>query len=162
MVSIEEREWGLSFVPPSQELQVLLSPVSSLSFSQFTATLSGSLTCIGQCVLYLPLYQSGPEHVVYMTQGSSFFFGKSECRGCAVLLCLIIASFLLPSSSLINMYSHLFPPFLPPLHHRCLSTSCSHDFDSHQVWRPAADHHCHAHLSPLRLLHLYLCTARHC
>ena len=91
VVSVEEREWGLSFVPPSQELHVLFSPVSSLSFSQFTATLSGSLTCIGQCLPYLPLYQSGPKHIVYMTRGSSFFLGKVTALGVLCCFALLFA-----------------------------------------------------------------------
>ena len=47
------------------------------------------------------------------TRGSTFFFGKvTDCLGCAVLLCFIfcmtlLASFFLPSSSLINMYMNM-------------------------------------------------------
>ena len=47
VVSAEEREWGLLFVPPSQEVTVHHSPISSLTFSQFTASLTGTLSCLG-------------------------------------------------------------------------------------------------------------------
>ena len=41
-------------------------------------------------------------HVVHIHVRQLIFFGKSDCRGCAVLLCLVIcltllASFFLPS-----------------------------------------------------------------
>lgn len=48
VVSAEEEEWGLLFVSSSQDLTVAHSPTSSLSFSQFTTTLTGTLFCLGQ------------------------------------------------------------------------------------------------------------------
>ena len=47
------------------------------------------------------------------TRGSSFFLRKSDCLGCAVWLCLVVcltllASFFLPSASLINMHSSVY------------------------------------------------------
>ena len=54
VVSEEEREWGLSLVPPVQEITVSHSPLSTITFSQFTATLTGTLSCIGQWLFSLP------------------------------------------------------------------------------------------------------------
>ena len=58
VVSAAEREWGLTFLPSSQDLTVHHSPSSSLVFSQFTASLTGTLSCLGQlvCGTYMYVY----------------------------------------------------------------------------------------------------------
>jgi hypothetical protein len=55
VVSAEERGWGLFFAPPSQDLTVQHSPTSSLAFSQFTASLTGTLSCIDTCPPGIPI-----------------------------------------------------------------------------------------------------------
>ena len=59
---------------------------------------------------FVPLYTLlFKVHVHVYTRGQLIFLWKSDCLGCAVLLCLIVcltllASFFLLSASLINMY----------------------------------------------------------
>ena len=56
--------------------------------------------------MYMYLHIHGFESY----RGSSFFLWKSDCLGCVDLLCFVVcmtllASFSLPSASLINMYT---------------------------------------------------------
>lgn len=52
----EEIKAGLQLVPSEKEVMVQNAPVMDITFSQFRAKLSGSIKCLGMCVLlYFPV-----------------------------------------------------------------------------------------------------------
>ncbi|CAI8042447.1 Nodal modulator 1 [Geodia barretti] len=71
-----EQEWGLAFVPPTKDFIVTTSPSpsSSLSFTQFTASLSGTLSCLEWCPpsgVPVTMSQGGRRETASATPSSS-------------------------------------------------------------------------------------------
>ena len=51
MVSDSEKRAGLQLSPRVRRVDVSGKPVSAVNFSQFTATVSGKVTCLGEKVI---------------------------------------------------------------------------------------------------------------
>ena len=50
LLSEEERSAGLKLAPTTKEITVTNAPINGITFSQFRARVSGTVTCLGQYV----------------------------------------------------------------------------------------------------------------